>query len=107
MTPPRAPMQPPARRDERLAELLDRLAEDQRAGRVPDPAAAARDHPDLAGELKDLWAVAQFAGLARQPGFDSATGGTRTLVAPSDAPPTTVAPAALPREFGDFELLEE
>ena len=104
---PLASMLPPAKRDELLAELLDRLAEDQRAGRVPDPAATARDHPELADDLKDLWAVAQFAGLARQPGFDSATASTHTLPAPSDAPPTTTAPAALPREFGDFELLGE
>jgi serine/threonine-protein kinase len=93
-------------RDEILAALIDRLTEDQRAGRDPNPEAAARDHPDLLPELKELWAVAQFAGLAsrREPG--SRTGSTQTLRSASDAPPTP-APDALPREFGDFELIEE
>src|SRR5205085_6763419 len=89
---------PPAR-DEILAALLDRLAEEQRAGRVPDPEAAARDHPDLIPELKELWAVAQFAGLAsrREPG--PPTGSTQTLRAASDAPPAAPRPASRPREF--------
>jgi serine/threonine-protein kinase len=97
-------MLPPARRDEILAALIDRLAEEQRAGRHPDPEAAARDHPDLLPELKELWAVAQFAGLASRHESGSPAGSTQTLRAPSDAPPT---PTALPREFGDFELIEE
>jgi len=76
---------PPARRDEILAALIDRLADDQRAGRQPDPEAAARDHPDLIPELKALWAVAQFAGLASRHAPGSPTGSTQTLRAPSDA----------------------
>src|SRR5262245_51198327 len=98
------PVPPP--RDEILAALIDRLAEDQRAGRRPDPEAAARDHPELIPELKTLWAVAQFAGLAGRPKLASAKGDTQTFRAPSGAPPAS-APAALPREFGDFELIEE
>ena len=94
------PALPP--RDEILAALIDRLAAEQRAGRRPDPEAAARDHPDLLPELKELWAVAQFAGLARKAA--PSPGSTTTLPAPPDAAP---APDALPREFGDFELTEE
>jgi serine/threonine protein kinase len=110
-------MTPVRDRDALLAALLDRLAEDQRAGRVPDPAAAARDHPDLLAELKELWAVAQFAQLARKPAPDPAP--TKSLPPPGPLTPTLAAepttptaadpdsPAALPREFGDFELLSE
>jgi serine/threonine-protein kinase len=92
-------------RDEQLALLLDRLAGEQRAGRLVDIDAEARAHPDLADELRELWAVAQFAQMARLP---------PTVAVVADGPPTpsfhgeaTDAPAALPREFGDFELLEE
>ena len=47
--------------DDRLAALLAELAEQQRRGLPPDVEAAARDHPDLADELRALWATAQFA----------------------------------------------
>jgi serine/threonine-protein kinase len=86
-------------REERLALLIDRLAAEVRAGRGADVDALAREHPDLAPELRELWAVAQFAQLARTvapvspPPRDDAAG-------PSDAP-------SPPRDFGDFELLEE
>src|SRR5947208_1525220 len=52
--------------DEQLAYLIDRLAGEQRAGRVADIDAVAREHPDLAAELRELWAVAQFAHLATE-----------------------------------------
>ena len=89
-------------RDERLAELLTDLADRQRAGRPADPEAVARAHPDLAAELRELWAVAQFADLARKPAAPSTVAFRANP--PDDTAPT---PAALPREFGDFELIEE
>jgi serine/threonine-protein kinase len=102
-------------RDEQLAALIDRLAGEQRAGRVADIDAAARDHPNLAAELRELWAVAQFAHMAHPP-----RPAPQTVPAPTvDLPPTgpltpsftgdvtTHTTAALPREFGQFELLEE
>jgi serine/threonine-protein kinase len=103
---------PPADRDELLAGLLDRLAEDQRAGRVPDPAAVSRDHPDLTAELRELWAVAQFAGLARRSAFDKQPTVSHVTAPPVSttlpaAPPDDGPAGSLPREFGDFELLEE
>jgi serine/threonine-protein kinase len=91
--------------DEQLASLIERLAGDQRAGRVADLDAAARAHPALAAELRELWAVAQFAHLARPPATPPpAAAGALTASFAGPAPPTAVAP---PREFGDFELLEE
>jgi serine/threonine-protein kinase len=93
-------------RDELLAALIDRLTADARAGRAADVDAAARDHPDLAAELRELWAVAQFAHLARRPASDKLPTGPLTPSFTRDAT-TSDGAAALPREFGDFELLEE
>jgi serine/threonine-protein kinase len=94
-------------RDDRLAGLIDRLAADQRAGRVPDIDAAAASDPDLGPELRELWAVAQLAGLAREPGFAPPRTG-RYDPAPSRPPaPADHAPPAPPPAFGDFEILEE
>ena len=98
-------------RDERLAEIIDRLTAEQRAGRVPDLAAATDAHPDIAAELRELWAVAQFAHLARGPGFDSRTTASYQPH-PGESPtlPTTTANGEskpLLSAFGDFEILEE
>jgi serine/threonine-protein kinase len=104
-------MHSPSDRDERLAALIDRLTVDLRAGRPPDVDVVGKEHPDLAAELKELWAVAQFAHLARQPDFDKLP--TANLphgpLTPSFAgePTTNDGLASLPRQFGDFELLEE
>jgi serine/threonine protein kinase len=95
-----------ADRDERLAAIIEGLAADQTAGRRPDVAAAAAANPDLAHELNDLWAVAQFAQLARPPARTAvyepphATNPAPGRVAPAD-------PTAPPREFGDFEIVSE
>src|SRR5262245_36251782 len=43
------------RRDERLAELLAGLVEQARDGRAPDVETVARENPDLAVELRELW----------------------------------------------------
>ncbi len=92
--------------DEQLAILIDRLAGEQRAGKLVDIDTVAKCHPELAEELRELWAVAQFAQIARAP--------TTTITHITRDPPTQLfngdsddTPAALPREFGDFELLEE
>src|SRR5262245_16743952 len=99
-------------RDERLASLIDQLTAEQRAGRVIDIDAVAREHPDLGAELRELWAVAQFAQVASRPAF----GQQQTLAQVLNGPltPGHTADATnhdgspmLPREFGDFELLEE
>ena len=94
--------------DEQLASVIEHLAAEQRAGRVADIDAAARDHPTLADELRALWAVAQFAYLARVPQPTAAFEPAGTLTPSFADDPTTLAtPSTLPRAFGDFELLEE
>jgi serine/threonine-protein kinase len=90
-------------RDDRLAALIGELAEQLRAGGTPDVDAAASRHPDLAAELRELWAVAQFAQLARAVPLASTIAHADDATPPADAFP----PTALPREFGDFELLAE
>ena len=101
-------------RDQRLALLIDRLAADARAGHAVDVEAAARDHPDLASELRELWAVAQFAHLARHAGSVSPATTVQQPELPGPAPHAVLdhrtAPESglsLPRQFGDFELVKE
>jgi len=102
----------PPDRDERLAALIDRLTTEARAGKAADIDAAAREHPDLAAELRELWAVAQFAHLARRPQPNKQP--TTSLPKRGHPTPsfsnqltTDSGAAVLLREFGDFELLEE
>jgi len=85
----------PASRDERLAFLIDDLAH-----RRADLEAAAQRHPELAEELRELWAVAQFAELAK-PRLSQTS--ILSPARPEQAPSTN----ALPRSFGDFYLLSE
>lgn len=90
---------PAVDRDEILFEILEQLLEEARAGRPVDLDAAARQHPELADELRSLWAtmlVAEDLG---------------STVARADEPwPVRLELSAdLPRDpdFGDYELLEE
>jgi serine/threonine-protein kinase len=94
-------------RDERLAQLLAGLTEQLRRGAEPDVAAVAREHPDLADELRDLWAAILIAEELGKSVGDSPP----TLIAAADgagaeaspAPPTT----PFVRTLGDYDLLEE
>jgi eukaryotic-like serine/threonine-protein kinase len=83
-------------RDDRLANLLAELAEQQRRGTAPDIEAAARAHPDLADELRELWATAQFAAAFVTPAATAPT-----------LPQTAADPVPPPDSFGDYEILEE
>jgi len=86
-------------RDSRLAELIDRLALQQQIGQPADVESLAQAHPALAAELRELWAVAQFAHLAQ-----SHRTGSFHPASPREAESPPTLPA---RAFGDFELIEE
>jgi serine/threonine-protein kinase len=92
-------------RDERLAALIADLTKQQRNGQPADIDAAANTHPDLAHELRELWAAAQIAEAFVHP-----ASATTVDYAPRGQERKKATPAAgpsLPREFGDYLLLEE
>src|SRR4051794_19271165 len=98
-------------RDQRLAGLLEALTERKRRGEPAEVEQAARANPDLADELRQLWAAVQVVGT-----FGRAAPGRPTLDRPTRPPPSTVdapllaalqAGPSLPRRFGDYEILGE
>jgi serine/threonine-protein kinase len=88
--------------DELLGRLLNELTEQLRAHGKADVEALANQHPDLAVELRELWAAAQIAEELARPSLHSQitleSGAATSLSAP---------PAPIPRQFGDYKLLEE
>jgi serine/threonine protein kinase len=88
--------------DEVLARLLGELTEQLRTGQRPDIEAIARQYPKLADELRELWAAAQIAEQFANHGSRS-----RTTAAHAPGASAAAAGVALPRPFGDYELLEE
>src|SRR5690242_16727348 len=91
-----------ADRDEQLAALLDDLARQQRRGQAPDLDAVTRDNPDLADELRQLWAAAQLADA-----LGRSAGSTLDHEPSRRSPSQPVETVALPRAFGDYVLLRE
>jgi serine/threonine-protein kinase len=85
-------------RDERLLELLEALLAQQRQGQAPDVESLARENPDVAEELRQLWATMYVAELA---------GDSQSDVTVDSGPMQKVAAMTLPRTVGDYELLEE
>jgi predicted Ser/Thr protein kinase len=93
----------PDAREARLAELAARLADrllDRTASDVDD---LVRQHPDLADELRGLWATMLVtdcvAAGVKAMGVPSGSGGNRPLASSTEA--------ADGARLGDYELLEE
>jgi serine/threonine protein kinase len=93
-------------RDERLAELLDRLALESRDGRQPDLEAVVRDNSDLELELRELWATmilaedfASFSGVLDDLAGDGVPTTARGEAVKGDVP--------LPEPFDDYEPAAE
>ena len=97
----------PDARDQRLADLIARLTDSQRLGQPLDIDAATRSDPDLADELRDLWAAASIAEeLARFPAGDET--GDWTSGRSGDYPPSTLDfDLDPPRFVGKYEILGE
>jgi serine/threonine protein kinase len=91
-------------RDARLAGLLAGLVEEARAGRATDVEVLARENPDLAVELRELWAVAGMADeLASDGAVDSAAATFVTgAEAATDRRTAEGSPAG---HVGDYELM--
>ena len=84
--------------DQQLARLLSELSDRVRRGASVDLETECRAHPELRGELRQLWGavlVADAVGSVARTGGDEA--------GPDQASETSVAP----RRVGDYELLEE
>ncbi len=94
-------------RDERLFALLEKLSDEVRAGASPNLELVARQHPDLADELRQLWGAVQIAdAVAAQ--TSSMIGGQPNTTAPSPtAKLIDLEGSRDNRIFGDYELLEE
>src|SRR4051812_14718496 len=88
--------------DTLLIDLLQRLTDDLRAGRGPDVEAAAREHPEVAGELRELWAAALIAEELARP-----SNGQETTIHPSlRRSPPPAPPEASGQVIGDCTVLE-
>jgi serine/threonine-protein kinase len=93
-------------RDERLAAVLADLTEQFRRGQRAAVDSAAQQHPDLADELRQLWALVQVAEDCARPDGDPEA----TIAHPTPQTPDTEAPplaGPLLRALGDYDLLEE
>jgi eukaryotic-like serine/threonine-protein kinase len=87
-----------AQRDERLAQLLEDITQGQRQGRPPDWTALAREHADVADELRQLLNVAQIVDIVRSSDPEATV---------QQAIPPAVLPPCVPKTFGEYHLLEE
>lgn len=82
--------------DELLASLLARMSASERASPGEALDSLSRQHPELAGELRALWATAAVLdGLDLGPELEAA------------AMDGAAAPGELPRRIGDYELTGE
>ncbi|MBI1901524.1 MAG: protein kinase [Planctomycetia bacterium] len=110
----------PKSHDEQLAELLDELAERVRQGQPPDVEDVARQHPQFAGELKQLWAAVQIteemasgvhdfsAQPARRPDAPTVVPASRPgAPSASESPSESGSGPLLPSSFGGYELQKE
>ncbi len=94
-------------RDLRLAKLLGELTEAQQSGRGQTLDQTIAAHPDLADELRELWGAVMLADAVASHVSDSTS---KLDDAHPSQSPTAILPAArveLPRQLGDYELLEE
>ena len=90
-------------RDERLAELLEQIAEQVARGEQPDLAAAVAAHPDLADELRELWGAVMVAQAVADHTTDHTPPTGRDNFAGAEPRHTLT----LPCPFGDYRLTAE
>lgn len=91
-----------SRRDEQLADLLAELSERAQAGEPVDINAVARQHPELGGELIELWGAVMLANA-----IGSHVSSQIDLTENPESSNSTAVPLELPCRWGDYELLQE
>jgi eukaryotic-like serine/threonine-protein kinase len=92
-------------RDLRLANLLVELTEARQSGHGQTFDETIAAHPDLADELRELWGAVMLADAVASHVSDCNQPAPRESQAPTTAMP--VPRVELPRQLGDYELLEE
>ena len=100
--------------EERLAALVESLSETQDGAAHSALEEMTRSHPDLAPQLRELFAVMSMAdAVAEQSVIFEAHGSTGGVAAADGTPPPASAGSfvpgstPLPATFGDYELVEE
>ncbi len=89
-------------RDELLARLLAEMTDDAQRGRPVDLDEVGRRHPELRGELRELWGAVMVAEAIGSGSLTNDAGGA------ADSGYDHAALAfELPCRFGDYELLSE
>ncbi len=96
--------QPHADHDQLLADLLAELSEQARQGRDADVEAVASRNPEIARELRELWAAVQIADAFTPRGASGALRAERAGLAVPTAP---TPPEFMARNFGDYDLIAE
>jgi serine/threonine-protein kinase len=76
------------------------LSDERRRGHMPDLEAVAVQHPDLAGELRELWGAVLLAD-------ELARGERGRVSAPSEQPLGALTQPRSPKNIDDYELLEQ
>jgi eukaryotic-like serine/threonine-protein kinase len=87
-------------RDDHLAQFLAELTEKTATGQVVDVESIAREHPELADELRELWATAQIADNLAWTARNAEITIDHTFAEPA-------RPGMPPPRIGDCDLLEE
>ena len=100
--------------EERLAELLEELTEQVSERAHERLETLCREHPDLAGQLRELFATISMTDAVAyestiiQPAGELGQQGGRTVPPPPAAGDSFVpGVTSLPARFGDYELVEE
>lgn len=88
----------PSPKEELLSRLLDSLLSTEK-GSASDIDSECLAHPEVAQELRELWAASCFVDAFAKPNTSPDVGGNPA------PPPRTHEP--LPKVFGNFELIEE